>query len=389
MSYTLRGRLESRLAALAPPVLVAAAVHHWWLIELAGLMAGVVLLLDLVYHRPIAYQPGWAAVPLGLLELGCILLAMRLLGIMAPLRWALVFFAASWLWAQLLGHVLLPLARLSYAEDGGELGVALGAVALAALVLPFAAAGGIYEHNLPPVVRLSAGVHQGPLYIRHRVRLVGERGTIVRGGIVVLHRGVTVSHVHVVGGEYGISVLGVKNVTLDHVTVQGATLDGIHVRHANVHVHDCLVDERGMPDGQGIDVSYGMIQGDSMIDGCTVVGGRDGIVVHGSMGMIEHNTVTATKMTGISLVEMSMGSVAHNHVAGALGIGILCGDHSMCDMDHNTVVGTRPDGTANAMRSGIGLEVEFGAEAELGAHNDLVANPRHLGVFLDSTVFWK
>jgi hypothetical protein len=40
------------------------------------------------------------------------------------------------------------------------------------------------------------------------------------------------------------------------------------------------------------------------------------------------------------------------------------------------------------MRSGVGLEIQFGAEAELGRHNDLVANPRHLGVFLDSWVRW-
>jgi hypothetical protein len=389
MSYTLRGRLESRLVALALPVLVAAAAHEWWLIELAGVMAGVGLALDLLYHRVVAYQPGWAAVPLGLLELACIYLAVRLLEIRAPLRWSLVFFVGAWVWGQLSTHVVLPLARLSYAEDGGELGLALAGVAAVTLVAPFAAAGGIYEHNLPPIVRLSAGVHQGPLVIRDRIRLIGDRGAVVRGGIVVLHRDVTVKNVRVEGGENGISVLGVRNVTLDHVTVEGASLDGIHVRHASVHVHQCLVDERGIPDGQGIDVSYGMIQGDSMIDRCTVLGGRDGIVVHGSMGMIEHNSVSATKMTGISLTEMSMGSVGHNTVTNALGVGILCGDHSMCDVDHNTVAGTRRDGDANEMRSGVGLEVQFGAEAELGTHNNLVANPRHLGVFLDSWVHWR
>lgn len=389
MSYTLKGRLESRLAALALPVLVAAAVHQWWLVELAGAMAAVALALDLVYHRPIAYQPGWAAVPLGLLELGCVLGLARLLEIRAPLRWALLFYAGAWLWAQLLSHAILPLLRLSYAEDGGELGRATVVVAGVALVAPFAAAGGIYEHNLPPLVHLSAGVHRGPLYVTRRERLVGDRGAVVRGGIVVLHRDVTVSHVRVVGGDYGISVLGVRNVTLDHVTVERARLDGIHVRHASVSVSHCLVDERGIASGQGIDVSYGLLQGGSMISHCTVLGGLDGITVHGSMGMIEHNRVERTTLTGISLTEMSMGSVAHNTVANALGIGILCGDHSMCEIDRNTVSGTRRDGVTNAMRAGIGLEVEFGAEAELGRHNDLRANPRHLGVFLDSTVLWK
>src|SRR6185437_11346358 len=99
MSYTLRGRLESRLAALALPVLAAAALHQWWALELAGLMAAAGLLLDLVYHRPIAYQPGWAAVPLGLLELGVVMALVQALDVRAPLRSALVFYAGAWLWA--------------------------------------------------------------------------------------------------------------------------------------------------------------------------------------------------------------------------------------------------------------------------------------------------
>ena len=75
MSYTLRGRIETRLAAAVLPVLVAAVLapilHKWWPLELAGLMLGIGLVLDVtVYHRLLPYQPGWAALPLGLLELG-------------------------------------------------------------------------------------------------------------------------------------------------------------------------------------------------------------------------------------------------------------------------------------------------------------------------------
>jgi hypothetical protein len=51
MSYTLTGRLESRLAALVVPVLAAAALAvalaAWWPLELAGLMAAAGLALDL------------------------------------------------------------------------------------------------------------------------------------------------------------------------------------------------------------------------------------------------------------------------------------------------------------------------------------------------------
>ncbi|MDQ3066290.1 MAG: hypothetical protein M3R12_03920, partial [Actinomycetota bacterium] len=74
MSYTLRGRLETRLAAALLPFLAAAVlspvVHKWWPLELVGLMTAIGLLLDvLVYHRLLAYQPGWLALPLGALEL--------------------------------------------------------------------------------------------------------------------------------------------------------------------------------------------------------------------------------------------------------------------------------------------------------------------------------
>lgn len=389
MSYTLRGRLESRLAALALPVLVAAAVHEWWTIELAGLMAAVGLALDLVYHRPLAYQPGWAAVPIGLLELGIVTALVYALDIRAPLTWAVVFYVGAWLWTQVLAHALLPLWRMSWAEDGGELGVRATSVAAALLTLPFAGAGGVYLHSLPPLVRLGAGVHQGPIYVDRRERLVGEPGAVVRGGIVVRHRDVTISDVRVVGGEYGISVLGVRDVTLDHVTVERATLDGIHARHASVAIRHCKVDMRGMRDGQGIDISYGLIQGPSVVDHCTVVGGRDGIVMHGSMGTFVHNEVSGTAMTGISMVEMSMGEVLHNTVTSALGIGILCGDHSMCELEHNTVTGTRRDDlTGNKMRAGIALEVEFESEATV-AHNRLFANPRALALFLGGFVDWR
>lgn len=389
MSYTLRGRLETRLAALVVPVVAAVAIHQWWAIELAGVMAGVGLALDLCYHRPLVYQPGWAAVPLGLFELGLVMLVVRLLGIPAPVRWAALFFAGSWLWTQLLAHVLLPLLRMSWSEEGGELGTRATGAATLALALPFAGAGGVYVHNQPPTVHLSAGVHQGPIYVVRRERLVGDPGAVVRGGIVVLHRDVTVQDVRVVGGDYGIAVLGVRNVTLDHVTVEHASLDGIHARHASVEISHCSVDERGVAEGQGIDVSYGLIQGPSTISHCHVVGGRDGIVVHGSMGIIEHNHVALTSMTGISLTEMSMGSVAHNTVDDTLGVGILCGDHSMCDVDRNLVRGTRlDDADGNAMRAGIGLEVEFGAQAEVG-RNELAANPRHVGIFLGSSIDWQ
>jgi parallel beta helix pectate lyase-like protein len=389
MSYTLRGRIESRLAALALPLAAAltlgAAIGRWWPIELAGLMIGVGLVADLVYHPALPYQPGWTALPLGALELGVLMLLVWRLHLAAPVPAALALFAGGWLSAALLGQALLPLWRWSYAEEGGELGVA-GAALAACICLPFAASGGLWWHNLPPTVHLSAGVHRGPLYVDRREHLVGEPGAIVLGGIVVRHDDVTISHVTVVGGENGISVYGFEGVDFDHVTVVHARLDGIHVRRAAVTIRDCTVDMRGVPLGQGIDVSFNADRGMTMIDGCTVIGGQDGIVTHSSMAMLSHNRVRATTMRGISMTEMSMGEVERNNVDDALGIGILCGDRSMCTISRNRVAHTRIDtASGGAMRAGVGIEVEFGAEAELGT-NELVGNRGGVGSFLGSTI---
>jgi hypothetical protein len=91
-------------------------------------------------------------------------------------------------------------------------------------------------------------------------------------------------------------------------------------------------------------------------------------------------------MRGISMTEMSMGEVEHNNVQDALGIGILCGDRSMCSIKKNRVVDTRVDTAAGgATRAGVGIEVWFGAEAELGT-NELIGNGAGVGSFLGSLV---
>jgi hypothetical protein len=388
MSYTLRGRVESRLAALALPLAVAlalgGALGSWWPVQLCGVMTGVAVVADLVYHRPLDYQPGWAALPLGAIELAATYGAMRALEIRAPLPAALAFFAGAWLWSQVLAHAVLPLARPEWSEDGGELGRA-GALLAAGFVLPFAASGGIWWHNLPPTVHLAAGVHRGPLYVDRRERLVGEPGAVVLGGIVVRHDDVTLSHITVVGGTNGIEVDGYDNVVMRHVTVRKAELDGIHVRRAAVAIHDCTIDMRGNAYGQGIDISFGYDRGMSMVEGCTVVGGQEGIVTHSVMAMLSHNKIRATTMRGIAMAEMSMGEIEHNSVQRGVGVGVYCGDRSMCTIERNHVSGTRAAADGGELRAGVGIEVWFDSEATLG-DNELGGNGRRLGVFQSSVV---
>ena len=388
MSYTLRGRIDSRLAATLPVVIAACvlalAEHKWWPVEAAGLMLGVGAALDLQAYRFLRYQPGWAALPFGVVELGLVLLFMRAAGIAAPLWQAVALFAAGWLTAQVLGHAGFPLLRLTYAEDGGELG-RFGGAAAATVGVVLVSAGATAYALRPPVVHLASGVHQGPLVISRREVLVGEPGAVVRGGIVVRAQGVTIKNVSVVGGQNGITIDGYRDTVLDGVSIAGAKLDGIHVRLAGVMIKNCTIDMLGNPHGQGIDISFNMDMGMSMVEGCTIVGGMEGITTHSSMTDIVHNKISRTTMEGISVTEMSMGMVMDNEVRDALGVGIYCNDRSMCQIERNTVLDTRADPAGGTARGGVGVLASFQSQANLW-ENELGANPVASSAIINSEV---
>ena len=61
-------------------------------------------------------------VPLGAVELGALMAIVYGFGLHAPPLPALALFGAGWLAALVLAQAGLPLLRLGYAEDGGELG---------------------------------------------------------------------------------------------------------------------------------------------------------------------------------------------------------------------------------------------------------------------------
>ncbi|HXY17232.1 MAG TPA: right-handed parallel beta-helix repeat-containing protein [Gaiellaceae bacterium] len=388
MSYTLRGRIESRLFATLVVLLgvcaVAAALPAFWPLELVALMLVVGVVMDTLLYSAIEYQPGWYALPLGALELVLTMGLARVLGIDPPFATALAVYGGAWLAAQALAQAGFPLFSLSYAENGGELGRA-GAIAGAASLAVLASAGGLAWAKQPPTVHLSAGIHQGPLVITRRETLVGDRGAVVRGGIVIRANHVTVRNVAVVGGQNGIDVEHVHGVVLDHVSVVGAALDGIHVRLAQVMVKGCTVSS---PAGytQGIDISFAMGMGESMIEGCTISGGREGIVTHSASVTVMGNRVSATSLRGIAMTEMSMGMIESNQVTGSQGIGILCVDQSECMISRNQVSGTRSNQASGDLgQKGYGIESNFLATAEL-SRNELYGNAHRVGTFSGGTV---
>jgi nitrous oxidase accessory protein NosD len=387
MSYTLRGRLETRLAAVALLLLAAAIVtaahHRWWPLEAAGLMLGVGVGADLVYDRLLDYQPGWTALPLGALELGAVMGLVRAFDVRAPLWAAVGLYAGGWLAAQVAGHAALPLLRLSYGDDGGELGRAGPAVAVGVLIF-FAAAGAAARATHPPTVHLAAGIHRGPIVITRSETLTGPRDAVVLGGIVVRAGQVHIHGLTVVGGDYGIEIDGVRDVVVRGTVVRGARLDGIHARRSTVTLRDCRVDSSGNPWAQGIDISYAFDMSPSLVKGCAVTGGQEGIVTHFTNAMLVDNRVSGTRLRGITMTEMSMGMVERNRVDGALGVGIFCGDHSTCMIERNRVAGTQSDvASGDRSRAGFGLVVDYGAEAELGPNR---LGGSGIGVFADGRV---
>jgi hypothetical protein len=381
MSYTLRGRVESRLAGAVPALLLALALHRWWAIELVALMLAIGLALDLtVYHRLLAYQPGWYAVPLGALELALVYAGMRLLGIDAPLGLALVLYGVAWLGQLVVGQAVLPLLRLEYAESGGEIG-RFGAVTSAAVALVVLGGLGADYAVQPPTVHLH-GTIRGPLVIRHAQTLVGG---VVTGGIRIRADHVTLRHVTVVGGGDGIDIEHADHVMLDHVRVLRTTLTGIHAYDSSVMIHDCTVASPAGPLVSGVLISYSIGHAMSMISGCTVSGTREGISTHSSEVDIRDNHVLGTTERGILLGEMSMDMASHNDVVDARGIGIICMDHSMCEIEHNTVAGTTVDGNQNPTRAGVAIQAYYYAQAQVH-HNTVVSSPGGVRAFDNSTI---
>lgn len=387
MSYTLRGRLESRLAAAALPFLAACTLGvvlgHWWPVELAGVMVATGLALDLVYDRLVPYQPGWAALPLGLLELALTMELARSLDVQAPLRSAVWFFVGSWLVVQICVHAVFPFARLAYAEDGGELGQG-GAALLVVAPAVMLVALGTAAATQPPTVVLERGVYRGPLVLDHEQTLVGEPGTIVKGGIVVTADNVTIRRVTVLGGTNGIDVQSADHVHIDDVTIVGARLDGIHARRSSVSIRDCRIDS---PSGytQGIDISFSADLDMSMVEGCTIAGGREGIVTNSAMADVKDNHVTGTSLRAITMMEMSMGAIEKNHVANVRGVGIYCGDRSMCEIERNTIVDIRAVRPGDALNGGVAVVSFFESEAVV-ADNEIAGSARPYAAFMHASI---
>ena len=234
-----------------------------------------------------------------------------------------------------------------------------------------------------PTIGLAAGVHQGPLVFDRTVKVVGEPGAVVHGGIRITADGVRVRDLAIVGGEHGVEIDEADGVVLDGVTVRSATLDGINARRSSVVVRDCRVESRA--GAQGIDISFSAAREPSVVERCSVAGGLEGIVTHLAHAVVRDNRVTGTHLRAIAMTEMSMGKVEENDVHGALGVAIFCGDYSHCEIERNDVSGTRPDGSGMRTRMGYAIQAHYGAKATV-SENRLARNAHGVESFLNATI---
>ena len=190
----------------------------------------------------------------------------------------------------------------------------------------------------------------------------------------MLADGVVIEDLAVIGGENGIAVDGATGVRLENVRISGAKLDGINVRRGQVTVRDCIV-QSTEPHGQGIDISFAFDLPPSLVEGCLVHGGQEGLVSHSAHVHFRDNVVTGTTLRGITVTEMSMGAVEENHVEDTVGVGIFCGDYSHCEISDNSVSSTRPDErSGDGHRAGFGILSHYGATATVSG-NTVVDSP--------------
>ena len=249
-----------------------------------------------------------------------------------------------------------------------------------------AAAGGVAWATQPPVVHLSAGVHQGPLVLDHSQHLIGEPGAVVRGGIVVKADDVTIRNVTVIGGDHGIQVDLAENVLIERVSILGAHLDGINVRRSEVTIRDCSVSMVGNEFGQGIDISFTADLEPSIVENCLLTGGQEGIFLDSVHAMAIDNHVRQTTLRGITVTEMAMATVDGNTVEDGVGIGILCSDYSMCDIRENSISGIRRDHeSSDSMREGYGIVSHYYAHTEV-EDNDVSRTRHTMGAFADAYI---
>ncbi|HEX2029942.1 MAG TPA: right-handed parallel beta-helix repeat-containing protein [Actinomycetota bacterium] len=235
-------------------------------------------------------------------------------------------------------------------------------------------------------VQLLPGVHPGFAIDQPGVVVEALPGAIVRGPVEVLADGVALRGLDVVGGESGVVVAGAEDVVLDDVTVDRARLHGIEVVDASAQITGCRIAGLQSPYAQGIEIRNSSSRSPSLVDGCTVTGGREGLLTHSARVEFRGNRVTGTTQRAIAITEMSEGVMRGNTVAGVHGVGLYCGDMSHCEVVGNEVRDVASDGSGVRNQDGYAAVGWYYSTLRLAENVFDVPPDRRLRVGFGSTV---
>jgi hypothetical protein len=233
------------------------------------------------------------------------------------------------------------------------------------------------------VVRLLPGTH-GPLELTRRVVLEGGPGARVRGPVTVLADGVELRNLQIRGGSTGVDVRHAQGVLIEDVTVIGADLHGIEVADGGVTVLNCTIAGLTSPYAQAFEIRNANGRPRSVVEGCTVSEGREGLVSHVSRVEFRNNTVTGTTLRAIAVTEMSEGLVEGNLVTGVAGVAVFCGDMSHCDVRDNVVRGVEPNPSAGKSHEGYGAVAWYYSRMRLQGNSFSVSAPQPVRLAIGS-----
>jgi parallel beta-helix repeat protein len=203
-------------------------------------------------------------------------------------------------------------------------------------------------------IRLLPGSHPGFTISEPGVTVEADPGAVVRGPVVVRADRVTLRGIRIEGGPSGVTVEDAVGVTLEGLVVSGSELHGIELEDSSATVTGCRISGLVSPMAQGIEIRNSSSRPRSIVEGCAVAGGQEGMVTHSSRVEFLDNTVTSTTMRAIAITEMSEGLMEGNAVRDVLGSGLYCGDMSHCEIAGNDVRGVRDDHSGVRSRAGFG-----------------------------------
>lgn len=235
------------------------------------------------------------------------------------------------------------------------------------------------------VVRLLPGVHP-PLRIERSIALEGTPGAVVTGPVTILADDVVAADLTIRGGDNGVLVREADGVVLDRVSVERVALHGIEVVDGSALVRDCSVTGAVGPYVQGVEVRNANGRPRTVVQGCAVRGGMEGLVSHVSRVEFLDNVVTGTTMRGLTVTEMSEGLMEGNTVRDAEGIAYFCGDMSHCEIRRNTARGIVDDGSRVKSRAGYGAVAWYYSTMRLTDNDFRVASPEPVGLYMGSVL---